>query len=269
MAEVFTPGAPLRHDRRSGWPTPSTEREESRAAGTSEARRRRPAGPQTDPRRPHARARSRDDDDPARAQQRNDRSIGGSLRVPGQAVLRPLRHPDVARRRRRHRRRGRGPGRRGRLPGGGQGPGEGGRPGQGRRHQAGRRRRRGPHATPRPSWAWTSRATSCTGCGSSTPRTSPRSTTPASPSTGPPSCTSCMVSAKGGVDIEEVAADEPEAIARLHVDPGRRASTEAAARHGRGGRPRPRGPGAGGRAPASSSTAATSRATATWPRSTR
>ena len=29
----------------------------------------------------------------------------------------------------------------------------------------------------------------------------------------------CMVSAKGGVEIEEVAATDPDAIARLHVDP--------------------------------------------------
>ncbi len=28
-----------------------------------------------------------------------------------------------------------------------------------------------------------------------------------------------MVSAKGGVDIEEVAETDPDAIARLHVDP--------------------------------------------------
>ena len=28
-----------------------------------------------------------------------------------------------------------------------------------------------------------------------------------------------MVSAKGGVDIEQVAADDPDAIVRLHIDP--------------------------------------------------
>ncbi len=40
----------------------------------------------------------------------------------------------------------------------------------------------------------------------------------------------CMVSAKGGVDIEEVAATDPGAIARLHVDPVDGLSAEAAAR---------------------------------------
>jgi succinyl-CoA synthetase beta subunit len=39
----------------------------------------------------------------------------------------------------------------------------------------------------------------------------------------------CMVSARGGVDIEEVAETEPEAIARLHVDPVDGMSREAAA----------------------------------------
>jgi succinyl-CoA synthetase beta subunit len=38
----------------------------------------------------------------------------------------------------------------------------------------------------------------------------------------------CMVSAKGGVDIEEVAATDPGAIARLHVDPVDGLSAEAA-----------------------------------------
>jgi len=40
----------------------------------------------------------------------------------------------------------------------------------------------------------------------------------------------CMVSAKGGVEIEEVAATDPDAIARLHVDPVDGLSLEAAAR---------------------------------------
>ena len=74
--------------------------------------------------------------------------LGGPVRVPGQAVLRPLRHPGVAGRRGRHGRRGGRPGRRGRLPGRRQGPGAGRRPRQGRRHQAGQRRRRGPRCTP-------------------------------------------------------------------------------------------------------------------------
>ena len=40
----------------------------------------------------------------------------------------------------------------------------------------------------------------------------------------------CMVSAKGGVDIEEVAASDPGAIARLHVDPVDGLSAEQAER---------------------------------------
>ena len=40
-----------------------------------------------------------------------------------------------------------------------------------------------------------------------------------------------MLSARGGVDIEEVAEEEPEAIARLHVDPVD-GLTEAVARDG-------------------------------------
>ena len=74
------------------------------------------------------------------------RNRSGPLRVPGQAVLRPVRHPDVGRRRRRHRRRGGRPGRGRRLPGRGQGAGQGGRPGQGGGREVGRQRRRGPPA---------------------------------------------------------------------------------------------------------------------------
>ena len=70
----------------------------------------------------------------------------GPVRIPRQAVLRPLRHPGQPRRRRHHGRR-RGRRRRAhRLPGRGQGAGAGRRPRQGRRHQAGRQRRRGAHA---------------------------------------------------------------------------------------------------------------------------
>ena len=43
----------------------------------------------------------------------------------------------------------------------------------------------------------------------------------------------CMVSAKGGVEIEEVAATDPTAIAKLHVDPVDGLSVAAAARAGR------------------------------------
>ena len=79
----------------------------------------------------------------------------------------------------------------------------------------------------------------------------------------------CMVSAKGGVDIEEVAETDPEAIARLHVEPGRRprpSSRRPASWPRPVSTPRP-----GARRPSSwwRCTAATPRATATWPRSTR
>ncbi len=79
----------------------------------------------------------------------------------------------------------------------------------------------------------------------------------------------CMVSAKGGVEIEEVAATDPTAIAKLHVDPVDGLSVAAAAAARRGGWPRPRSTRL--RLPSSSwrCTGATSRATATWPRSTR
>ena len=70
----------------------------------------------------------------------------GSVRVPGQAVLRPLRDPGQPGRHRGDGRRGRDPGRGRRLPRRRQGPGAGRRPRQGGRHQARQRRRRGAHA---------------------------------------------------------------------------------------------------------------------------
>ena len=94
------PRGVARHHRCTGWPTPST------------GARRPPPG--AEPR--HAR-RATDDHGTHRAdaapgrtdrRRRGARSTGGSLRVPGQAVLRPLRHPHVARRRGRHGGRGRG-----------------------------------------------------------------------------------------------------------------------------------------------------------------
>src|SRR5215211_2751412 len=39
-----------------------------------------------------------------------------------------------------------------------------------------------------------------------------------------------MVSARGGIDIEQVAADEPEAIARVHIDPVRGLTDDEATR---------------------------------------
>ena len=79
-----------------------------------------------------------------------------------------------------------------------------------------------------------------------------------------------MVSAKGGVEIEEVAADQPRRHRPAPHRPGRRASTEATARR----LVDEAGLDAEAREQAAadcwcSCTAATSRATATWSRSTR
>jgi hypothetical protein len=107
----------------------------------------------------------------------------GPVRVPGQAVLRAVRHPRVRRRRAVTTSTRPWPRRSHRLPGG-----------------RSRRRCRSVAAarpaassspttptrcasTPATSWAWTSRATPSRSSGSSTPPTSPRSTTPASRST--------------------------------------------------------------------------------------
>ena len=119
-----------------------------------------------------------------------DRSPRGSVRVPGQAALRAVRHPRVAGRAGRHRPRGGRRRRPRRLPGRRQGAGAGRRPGQGRRHQARRRRRRGPHPRrghPRHGHQGPHRRASS---GSSRRATSPRSTTRRSRSTAPPSSTS-------------------------------------------------------------------------------
>ena len=45
-----------------------------------------------------------------------------------------------------------------------------------------------------------------------------------------------MLSAQGGVDIEEVAATAPEAIARIHIDPTEGLTAEACRRVGGRGR---------------------------------
>ena len=78
-----------------------------------------------------------------------------------------------------------------------------------------------------------------------------------------------MLSAEGGVEIEEVAETNPDAIAKLHIDPvdGPRPRTRPAS----GWTRRASTPRRGSRRPRSSSgsTTATSKATATWPRSTR
>ena len=84
----------------------------------------------------------------------------GSVRVPGQAAVRPLRHSGVRRRGRRHRRRGRRGRRPGRVSGRGQGAGAGRRARQGRWREARQRHRRGSHARAATSSVSTSRATS-------------------------------------------------------------------------------------------------------------
>ena len=118
------------------------------------------------------------------------RSHVGSLRVPRQATVRALRHPDLAGCSRVHRRRGGRRRGRHRLPGGRQSPGPRRRARQGGRRQARRRPRRVPHPRlqhPRyghqgpPASGWS---------GSSKPATSPASTTRRSPSTGRRSSTS-------------------------------------------------------------------------------
>jgi len=70
----------------------------------------------------------------------------------------------------------------------------------------------------------------CSASGWSTPRTSPASTTPSFTLDRAAKLHLCMVSAKGGVEIEEVAGTDPDAIARLHVDPVDGLSVDAAAR---------------------------------------
>ena len=147
----------------------------------------------------------------------------GSVRVPGQAVLRPLRHPGLAGRLADTVDEAVAAGRRGRLPGRRQGPGPGRRPGQGRRHQAGQRRRRGPRCTPGTSSAWTSRATSSSGSGSSTPRDIAEEYYASFTLDRSAKKHLLMLSAQGGVEIEEVAEPRPGRHRPAPHRPGRRA----------------------------------------------
>ena len=91
--------------------------------------------------------------------------------------------------------------------------------GQGRRRQAGRRRRRGPPARrqhPRPRHQGP-RGQAAVGRA----RLGHRQGVLRQLHPGParPSCISGMLSAEGGVEIEEVAVTNPDAIAMLHIDP--------------------------------------------------
>ena len=78
-----------------------------------------------------------------------------------------------------------------------------------------------------------------------------------------------MLSAEGGVEIEEVAETNPDAIARMHIDPVDGLTEEAARDWVDRADLDPEARRAGGRRCSCASTTATSRATATWPRSTR
>ena len=159
-------------------------------------------------------------------------------------------------------------GRQGRLPGRRQGPGPGGGTGQGRRDQAGPQRRRRPAATPQTILGldikghivrrlWVEHASDI----AKEYYASFTLDRGAKKHLG-------MVSARGGVDIEQVAAEEPDAIARLHIDPSI-GLTEGQARQlveEAGLDPRPATAPSGS---CSTCTAATSRATPTSSRSTR
>ena len=77
-----------------------------------------------------------------------------------------------------------------------------------------------------------------------------------------------MLSAEGGVEIEEVAETNPDAIAKIHIDPVAGLTEERRASGSTGPTSTPRR-GSRRRRCSSACTTATSRATATWPRSTR
>ena len=135
-----------------------------------------------------------------------------------------------------HRRRRGGRGRAHRLPRRGEGAGAGGRARQGRRHQARRRRRRGPrprhrhprhgHQGPHRARALGSRSASDIAEEYYASFTLDRS---AKLHLG-------MLSAQGGVDIEEVAEEDPERDRPDPRRPGRRAHRGGGARVGRRGR---------------------------------
>ena len=78
-----------------------------------------------------------------------------------------------------------------------------------------------------------------------------------------------MLSAQGGVEIEQVADENPDAIAKIHIDPVDGLSEAAVPRVGRGREARPRGDRRRGRHPAEALHAPTSTATPTSSRSTR
>ena len=101
---------------------------------------------------------------------------------------------------------------------------------------------RAPRTRPARSSAWTSRATPCTRSWSRRPATSRRSTTCRTCSTAPTARFLSICSVQGGMEIEEVAHTNPEAVARMADRPaGRRGRGQGHRdRHrGRPARPRP------------------------------
>ncbi len=77
-----------------------------------------------------------------------------------------------------------------------------------------------------------------------------------------------MLSAEGGVEIEEVAETNPDAIAKIHIDPVAGSTRSRPANGSTAPTSTPRPPSRRRRCSCAFTTA-TSRATATWPRSTR
>ena len=78
-----------------------------------------------------------------------------------------------------------------------------------------------------------------------------------------------MLSAQGGVEIEAVAEEDPDAIAKIWIDPVDGLTEEAGPGLGRGGQAQPRRPPRAPSTSSASSTPPTPRATPTSPRSTR
>ena len=143
----------------------------------------------------------------------------GPVRVPGQGPVRRARRPDAARCGRHDP--GRGAAHRGRAARRhrrGQGAGQDRRPRQGRRGQA----RPGPATRPQPAPAtssgWTSRATPCTGCWSPSPATSTAEYYVSFLLDRAARSYLAMASVEGGMEIEQLAVERPDALARVPVD---------------------------------------------------
>ena len=101
-----------------------------------------------------------------------------------------------------------------------QGAGEGGRPRQGRRRQAGQDPRRGLRARDARSSAWRSRACRSTGCWSRRPRRIEEEYYFSFLLDRANRQYLCIASVEGGVEIEEVAKTNPDAVKQIPIDPG-------------------------------------------------